>query len=780
MHSVIGTVRKVRGVQGGSERRVRMRRVVALVILASLVAASAAVAASTAVAASAAVARAPRKTAASFAPSLYMGPGPRPGPAILYKPVATAPQLTNAGPWHAAPILVSGAMAYRDGEFLWQDWLYSDDGAHETPDPSDPRTSGNLFSKPNGTYTYPTGPGYDDDAADLVEFRVKPTRTATLFRITLNTLQNPRLIAFSIALGGRRGVLHSFPDGANVSAPAKLFLTVHPATGRKLVANLVHASNDTRVKGRAPRVKVDMYRKQITVSVPHTNWNPRRTTVRMAMGIGLWDAAHHDYLLPQATATATEPGGAGTDQHPAAFFNVAFRTNAEEPYPSVTASTGVLTDPRWWRDEAQGKALAAGNISEFHANVSFRKLWKKVTDNSQVPKTGPIDRILPSHFQTGPGAQFSKQCGLQGSSDPKSCVPEYEGRLQPYEIYVPPGGQPKGGYGLTLMLHSLSANYNQYMNTRNQREFADRPVHSITITPEARGPDQFYEGLGEADVFEVWAAVAHLYHLNPAYTDITGYSMGGFGTFDIGAQFPDLFGRAQPTVGEETDNDVLPSFRNLPVLMWNNTADELVPATDYGPTADKLASLGYRYQLDAFQPCDNPHCSPVFPDHLELAINDQFAPAAAFLGTAKVDRNPAHVTYVVDPARDASEYGVVANHAYWVSGLSVRTAGSIGEIDAISEGFGVGDPAASGSHAGTGELVGGNFGTLVYASSTQTWGRTPKSAVRNVIKLTATNIAKASIDVKRARVNCHATVDVTSDGPIAVTLAGCHRVVHGS
>ena len=58
------------------------------------------------------------------------------------------------------------------------------------------------------------------------------------------------------------------------------------------------------------------------------------------------------------------------------------------------------------------------------------------------------------------------------------------------------------------------------------------------ITPEARGPDQFYEGLGEADVFEVWNAVAHLYRLNPAYTDITGYSMGGFGTFDMGAQFP--------------------------------------------------------------------------------------------------------------------------------------------------------------------------------------------------------------------------------------------------
>ena len=110
-------------------------------------------------------------------PSLYSGPGPSPGPAVLYQPPAVPPELTNSGIWKASPILVSGATAYRSGEFLYQDWLYDDYGAHEVPDPNDPRASGDLFSKPDGTYTYPTGPGYDNDAADLVEFRVKPLST---------------------------------------------------------------------------------------------------------------------------------------------------------------------------------------------------------------------------------------------------------------------------------------------------------------------------------------------------------------------------------------------------------------------------------------------------------------------------------------------------------------------------------------------------------------------------------------------------------------------------
>jgi predicted esterase len=711
--------------------------------------------------------------------SFYTGPGPKPGPAILYRRPAKAAQLTNAKPWRAAPILVSGANAYRDGEFLYQDFLYDDHGARDTTDPNDPQngSEGDLFSMPNGTYTYPTGPGYDGNAADLVEFRVKALAEATAFRVTLNTLTNPKLIAFSIAIGGVRGHTFAFPDGANVKAPAKLFLTVHPR-GNKLVADLVNAANGRRVKGPSPKVKVDRRRRQISVDIAHRAWNPRRHTVRFAMGVGLWNASAHKYLLPGASATATTPGGAGAVAHPAAFFNVAFRVR--EPFPSVEASTSALTNAAWWRDRAQGHALAAGNISSQFAYVSFAKLARKVTDNSGVPRTGPIDRIVGSHFEPAQGVDFSKQCGFGGASNPSSCVPEYRGRLEPYAIYVP-RKRPAAGYGMTLLLHSLSANYNQYSTTRNQSQFANRTIPSIVITPEARGPDQEYEGLGSADTFEVWNDVAHRYHLNPNYTEITGYSMGGIGTFKLGAQFPDLFARAQPTVGAEEVNAVIPSLRNLPVLMWNNSADELVNPALYQPTAMKLSSLGYRYELDVFQPCANPKCSPLFPNHLELAINDQFAPAAKFLGKAMVNRNPAHVTYVVDPARSRPQYGVVGDHAYWVSGLKLRSAsGNTGQIDALSHGFGVGDAKPSAQKAGVGTLTGGHLGTLTFTRTSKTWGSVPKAKRSDAITIVASNIAKMSIAVGRAKVNCHVKLKITTDGPIAVSLPACHRTVHAT
>jgi dienelactone hydrolase len=781
--------------------------------------------------------------------SLYSGPGPRPGPNLLYERPAVAPQLTNSGVWRARPILVSGATAYRKGEFLYQDYLYDDHGARRQPDPTDPRTAGNLFSRPNGTYTYPTDPRYANNAADLVELRLKPLLRSTAFRVTLNTLKDPSLVAFTIAIGGRPGEEREFPHGANVRAPASLFLTVHP-DGSRLVAELARAADGRTVPGRAPRVALDRGRRQIEVRVSHRQWNPRRRTVRLAAGVGLWDGATNRYLLPRPAADSSHPGGAGAASAPAAFYNVAYRT--QEPLPSPTEGLNVVTSAAWWRDRAQGTALAAGDISRLFANVSFRKLALKAkrkrvrrryracgrrcsrrvrvrlprvrgarvvratvryggrvlrrarghdlrhlrvrrptrrrfvlrvrvrtnrvpqrADNGGVPRSGPMDRILASHFETAQGADFSRSCLTQAAA----CLGQYRGRLQPYAIYVPRKPRAASGWGMTLLLHSLSAPYNQYLGTRNQAQFGERGPGSIVITPEARGPDENYENYGASDVFEVWADVARRYRLDPAWSVITGYSMGGVGTFKLGSQFPDLFARAQPTVGFESEADVLASLRNVPVLMWNNVGDELVNQALYNGTAAKLDSLGYRYELDEYQPCANSNCSPVFANHIQLAINDQYAPAAAFLGTARVDRSPTHVTYVLEADRNHANLRLMGDHAYWIYGLRLR-GGSEGQIDAISRGFGTGDPAAGGTRLGAGTLSGGNMRTIAFAQRSKRWGSAPRAAVRNQIDVTATNLAAASIDVRRAHVDCGVKVNVTSNGPIAIALPGCGRTVH--
>src|SRR5256885_8702136 len=211
--------------------------------------------------------------------------GARPGPDILYEPPATAPQLTNAGVWKAPPILVSGTTAYRDGEFLYQDFLYDDHGANGGQrDNNDPRSGDDSFSAPTGTYTYPTDQKrYAQNAADLVELRVRPLADATAFRITLNTMLDPDAAATTIALGDS-ATPHDYPHGANVTGPAQLFLTVHGTQ-----ADLLDAATGQPAPGRAPTATVDSQRRQITALGPHAAWDPGRSTARPAAARGPWD-----------------------------------------------------------------------------------------------------------------------------------------------------------------------------------------------------------------------------------------------------------------------------------------------------------------------------------------------------------------------------------------------------------------------------------------------------------------------------------------------------------
>ncbi len=709
--------------------------------------------------------------------SLYHGPAPRPGPEILYRAPGEAPQLRNQGIWHADPILVSGTSAYRRGEFLYQDFLYDDHGAKGlSRDPADPRVGGDSFSAPNGTYTYPTDPNYANNAADLVELRVRPLPGATAFRISLNTIRDPALVGTTIAIGGS-GQPRQFPHGANATAPASLFLTVHGGQ-----ADLIDATTGQRVNP-APRVATSTARRQIDVQIRHSAWNPGRRTIRLAAGVGLWNTETNRYLLPGASADATRPGGAAGLANPTAFFNVAFRFGEswQHPYPPDS----VFTNPAWWRDRQQGTELADGALSPFHAEVDFGKLERGVTDNQHgqpegVPLTGPMDRIVASHFESRQGARYTPAC-----TQATDCQGELRGRLQPYAIYVPKDPAPAKGYGLTLLLHSLGANYNQFSDTRNQSQLAERGSGSIVITPEGRGPDGWYYGHAGADTFEVWADAARRYRLDPDWTSIAGYSMGGYGTYKFATQFPDLFARANPVVGPpglgvwlpptppqpggaaSNTNRMLASVRNVPFLIWDGAEDELVPVPGPVTQAQTFDDLGYRYTFDLFTTAD----------HFALAVEDQYSPAAAFLGTHRVRRDPPHVSYVVNPTMDFAGAGTVADHAYWLSGLRLRSStGSapLGEIDARSEGFGRADAVPRPTRSSPANLLeGGNLPPLNYSERSKAWGPEPSVAARNVLHLDAHNLGRVVVHPSRAHLSCHPRLDVSTDGPLTLTLAGC-------
>lgn len=686
--------------------------------------------------------------------------GHRPGPDVLYAPAPRAPQLESAGVWRAQPILVSGSTAYRDGEWLYQDFLYDDHGPTGTKDPEDPYGVGaHLYSPPAGTLTYPTDKRYVHNAADLVELRVKPLADATAFRVTLNSLVDPALSAFTIALGtGDSSV--AWPYGAGVSSASSLFLTWHGRTATLLDAGLKPVSP-------APGVRVDLLRRQVEVRVPHRAWDPKRSVVRTTIGVGLWDTAVGSYLQPApGPATATTPGG-GLPGGPA-LFNVGPRE--QEPLPLIAGATmadtavGGLALAMFWRERQQSLELTARSVAPFAAEVDFGKLARKVRDDSRVPSTGHLDRIFASKYSFGQGLDPARVCFdlASGFEAGARCVGSFVGQLQPYALYVPAKARPARGFGLTLLLHSLSANYNQYLGTNNAAQLGDRGAGSIVLTPAGRGPDGFYAGVAEADSFEAWADVARHYRLDQGWTAVSGYSMGGFGTYRMLARWPDLFSRGFSVVGAPGSAvNQLVSLRNTPLLAWNAAGDELVNLQTSEDAVAALTAAGVPFEADLF----------LTADHLTLAANDEYGPGAAFLGNHRVLRDPSRISFVVDRSEDSRS--VVSDHAYWLSGLTTRK-GAVGTVEAGLTGRSVPACARVGPVVqGAGALVGGRLPALPFVSRSTPFGPAPCAGAAEALELKLTNLSAVTVDARRAHLRCGAPLRVTTDGPVTVTLAGC-------
>jgi len=698
------------------------------------------------------------------------------GPAILQEPLAGAPQLDNLAPWTAAPLMVSGAHAYVGGEFLYQDFLYDDTGANGTlRDPNDARTAPDLFSLRTGTYSYPTGADYRGNAADLVELRVKPLADATALRLTLTELSHSALLAATIGVGTPSSTAHAFPHGAGVTGLADHFVTVHGVTGGGMVADF---------DGTGIPASVDTARAQIDLRIPHSVWDPGLAVVRLSGGVGLWDAAAGAYVVPGLTADASHPGGAGLLSAPPAFFNVAFR---ETETPASTSHPNSPQGPTncMWRDCLQAAALASGSIASLHDDVDFAKLAAGTTDTSGVPTTGSIDRILASHFDFGDDVTYANS---SNQVDPHGYKGEYQGNLQPYNLYVPQHFNANHAYPLTLLLHSLSANYNQYSGSHNQSDFGERAAGTIVATSESRGPDGWYYDSAEADVFEMWADVAAHYQLDLSRTTVTGYSMGGYAAYRFGTRWPDLFAKAYVTVGPPADGIwlapgipstagngipgdptntyyMLDSLRWVPIMIWHGTNDELVPAEGPQFQARRLDDLGYRYEMDTF---------PGY-DHFAFAFFDNFDAPTAFLGNSRVEADPPRVTYVVNPTMDFSGVGEVADHAYWLGGLKVRDASAVrGTVDVVSQGFCVGSATPSATQFGAGVAA------TPYTREYKTWSPvTPAAPCGDELVVTATNMGRVVVDTAQAHVDCNAKIDLHSDGPVEVDLVSNGAVCGG-
>lgn len=353
-----------------------------------------------------------------------------------------------------------------------------------------------------------------------------------------------------------------------------------------------------------------------------------------------------------------------------------------------------------YNEQQQALALGAGNVDGFGHPLDLQAL-RAAESRIVRPSAGYHERQFVS------GENISSEGGENG-------------RLQPYGLYIPTRmALGEGGIPLDIWLHYRGgkAHSGAAWTPRLIQQLGEEPGH-VVVTPRGRGTSTWYVTQAHQDVFEVLDDVhALLPMLDSQRRYLSGYSMGGYGTYLFGLLYPDMFSAGYSTSGAVTQGAwtglgpddfscqlpggeipgvgsatspcfveanegnanaqlnyrLLENALHFPIVIHHGSNDELALTPGATRMGLRLQELGYRFDMTTF----------LGYEHFTQAIVDEWADGVAYLHRFHTPQRPRQVTYKVVPALVHSLNTVRAGDvsfdynpdgAWWVDELIVRDA----------------------------------------------------------------------------------------------------------
>lgn len=154
-----------------------------------------------------------------------------------------------------------------------------------------------------------------------------------------------------------------------------------------------------------------------------------------------------------------------------------------------------------------------------------------------------------------------------------------DGSVQYYA--VTPSLNPSPGQALFLSLHGAS------VEAQGQAEAYSSKAWGSIVCPTNRRPFGFdWEDWGRADAMEVLEHSTRSLRVDPSRIYLTGHSMGGHGTWQLGVQFPDRFAAIGPSAGWSS----FYSYGGKPRLDVKNQAAQIITRAESPSDTNALIS----------------------------------------------------------------------------------------------------------------------------------------------------------------------------------------------
>lgn len=194
---------------------------------------------------------------------------------------------------------------------------------------------------------------------------------------------------------------------------------------------------------------------------------------------------------------------------------------------------------------------------------------------------------------------------------------EEAGADMEYQLYVPTAYDASTPAPLIVALHGLGSTPSRIMRYQGLTDLAEERGYIVAApmgfntrgwygsrghgavpsrAPEAANDPATLGLLSEMDVMNVLLRVRRDFNVDPDRIYLMGHSMGGGGTWHLGAKYPDLWAALAPVAPAiYTSPDELEEIRHIPVIVLMGDADELVDVEVTRRWVARMRELGMQH-----------------------------------------------------------------------------------------------------------------------------------------------------------------------------------------
>jgi predicted peptidase len=248
---------------------------------------------------------------------------------------------------------------------------------------------------------------------------------------------------------------------------------------------------------------------------------------------------------------------------------------------SVLSSVSHAAEAREWKTADGRKTIVAEYVGAKDGKVTIRRKTDQKIFTIALDTLSPEDRDWVSKQAEGEAQQAAK--ADKDNPFAKLLTGEWqrsEGHGLSYRIYGARKlrGADETGYPLVIYLHGRGGDVMTPEEPGEARSFSQednyRKRPCVIIAPQCK-TEGSWDGQNSAAVLEIIDDLVKNLAVDKKRIYLTGYSMGGYGTFHLLGEEPKLFAAGVPIAGGGDPNKA-EIYKKVPVWVFHGAKDETV------------------------------------------------------------------------------------------------------------------------------------------------------------------------------------------------------------